>query len=150
MFDGPKVALMLLAVLLPLIGIGIYLLERRHSGRGRKRGRDPERLPLFGTDQISIRTADGYEAIDTPSAQAEPTVAPPPRPARAPPPLAPSPASSAPRPVSAPPAARPSPVHASVGATASAVPGAPSNGAATAEHPVHARRAAAAAPSAPS
>src|SRR6476469_620585 len=102
MFDGPKVALILLGILLPLVALGIYLVERRHN-RGRRRGREPERLPLFGTDQLSIRTLHGYVEED------EAPVSPPP--SRAVPrpldarPAAPQPSAPAPRAADTPPAA---------------------------------------------
>jgi hypothetical protein len=59
MLDGPKVGLIVLAVALALVGLGIYLYERRH-GRHRH-DREPQRLPLFGTEQLAIRSADGDE-----------------------------------------------------------------------------------------
>ncbi|AHG91275.1 Forkhead-associated protein [Gemmatirosa kalamazoonensis] len=59
MLDGPKIGLLVLAIVLPLVILGIYLVERRHGGRGRRREREPQRLPLFGTDQLAIRSADG-------------------------------------------------------------------------------------------
>jgi FHA domain len=58
--DGPKVALIVLAILVPVVLLGIFMYERRHGGR-RHHGRDAERLPLFGTGKLAIVTPHGLE-----------------------------------------------------------------------------------------
>jgi hypothetical protein len=67
MLDGPKVGLIVLAVALALVGLGIYLYERRNSRH--RRDREPQRLPLFGTEQLAIRSADGddYDVAPSPA-----------------------------------------------------------------------------------
>jgi hypothetical protein len=67
MLDGPKVGLIVLAIALAMAGLGIYLYERR-SARHR-REIEPQRLPLFGTEQLAIRSADGedYEVATAPA-----------------------------------------------------------------------------------
>ena len=64
MLDGPKVALIVLALALSIVGLAIYLFERRHSRR--HRDQEPKRLPLFGTEQLAIRTAEGDVYDDAP------------------------------------------------------------------------------------
>ena len=61
MLDGPKVAGIVLIVLFAILALGLYLYERRHGGHGRHRDREPQRLPLFGTEQLAIRSLDGHD-----------------------------------------------------------------------------------------
>lgn len=66
--NGPQAALIVLAILVPLVGLSIYLIERRHGGRDRRRHEAP-RLPLFGTDQLQMRRRGdfGDDAADVPA-----------------------------------------------------------------------------------
>lgn len=155
--DGPRVALILLGILLPLVGLGIYLFERRHGRR--RRTREPERLPLFGTDQLSIRTMHGYVEEDeapvpAPAARVRPR-APEPRPTTAPAPPRPVAPHSAPvtaAPPSTPPVARPpqaAPPLAPPAPRPSPVAAGGFGGISTAEHPVGGRPAGTAAMASP-
>jgi hypothetical protein len=56
--DGPVVALIFLVVGGALVGLYFYVEHRRHA-RERGRAREPERLPLFGTDLLATRSEDG-------------------------------------------------------------------------------------------
>ncbi len=66
--NGPQAALIVLAIVIPVVALAIYLVERRH-GKARRR-EEVVRLPLFGTDQLQMRgrgdTVEENEVDDVP------------------------------------------------------------------------------------
>lgn len=111
MFDGPKVFGIVLAILLFVTVLAIYVYERAHRG-GKRRGRVPERLPLFGTEQLAMRNGNELELPEEPAP-------PPPRPPSKPRPEA--------RPEARPRATRPEPARPPAAAPPPPAPASPAS-----------------------